>query len=47
MGSAIDSLKQLVDGLSAVAHPGGLRVDFGEQVGDDSAICIPIAGRSC
>ncbi|MFM9378924.1 MlaD family protein [Gordonia sp. VNK21] len=47
MGSAIDSLKQLVDGLSAVAHPGGLRMDFGEQVVDDSAICIPIAGRSC
>lgn len=47
MGEAIDSLKAMVDGLSAVAGPRGVTLDFGDLVIDDSTVCIPIAGRSC
>lgn len=47
MGEAIDRLRELVDGLAAFAEPSGVALDFGRQVIDADALCIPIAGRRC
>lgn len=47
MDTAITALKQIVDKLSAIVYPGGVKLDFSEQVIDDRIVCIPIAGRTC
>lgn len=47
MSVAITQLRGIADKLSRTLHPNGVALDFGDQLIDDSSICIPIAGRSC
>ncbi|MEP9414967.1 MlaD family protein [Gordonia sp. VNQ95] len=47
MGEAIRQLREIADRLSAIVTPNGVSLDFGDQVIDDSVVCIPIAGRTC
>lgn len=47
MDETIASLRGIADKLAGVLGPTGADLDLGEQVIDDTAICIPIAGRQC
>ncbi|HEY9311263.1 MlaD family protein [Williamsia sp.] len=47
MDETITSLRGIADNLAGVLGPNGADLDFGDQVVDNTEICIPIAGRQC
>lgn len=47
MAAAIVELRAITETLSTTLTPGGVTLDFGDQVMDETSICIPVAGRRC